>query len=177
MQNAEVSGTEQHGLQGGENAASRSALRQQVGDDLIQVWEHLCEVNKETYFEKSWDRLVSSETGFVEAVAAEQLQTQRGSKLLTLESGRLLKVKFDGFNTLFEQLHKVFRHCSVPDPILRAQLISDTIARVVPPFRAFYEKYRNVQFSKKNMSKYLRYSPEVVDSMLQELFGGVSSKT
>ena len=176
MQAEGVGGAEQHGLLGGEDAASRSALRQQVGDDLVQVWEHLCEVNKETYFEKSWDRLVSSETGFVESVAAEQLQTQRGSKLLTLESGRLLKAKFDGFNALFEQLHKVFRHCSVPDPTLRVQLISEATARVVPPFRAFYEKYRTVQFSKKNMSKYLRYSPEVVDSMLQELFGGVSAQ-
>jgi hypothetical protein len=144
-------------------------LQQFVGDDLLRVWVHSSEVNKETYFAKSWDQLLT----FLDD-PVERLEKQRGSKLLTRESGRVLKAKFEGFNNLLTQLHVVFCQCSVPDQGLRAQLVDEAASKVGPKFSRFYAQFSIVQFSKKNQAKYLRYTPDDVERLLRDAYGGVT---
>jgi exocyst complex protein 7 len=102
------------------------------------------------------------------------LKKNKGSTrgVLTLESGRVLKSKFDGFNTAFDAMHATLAASSVPDPTLRRQLMDYPLRTLLPRYTEFYGKYSQVQFSKKHMDKYLRYTPETLQALLAQEFSG-----
>ena len=89
---------------------------------------------------------------------------------LSLESGRLLKSRFSGFIEDFEKVYVVHRNFTVIDPKLR-QIVCDAIKLVfVSRYRVFFDKYSVLQFSKKNMNDYLKYTPQKLDSLISQLF-------
>jgi exocyst complex protein 7 len=71
--------------------------------------------------------------------------------------------------TAFEESIKVQKTLSVPDYELRMSIIKEVKDFVVPIYTNFYEKYRNVPFTK-NPSKYLKYDPSEVEAALGSLF-------
>ena len=91
-------------------------------------------------------------------------------KALTFESGRVLKGRFDGFNTDFEDFLRLLSVLSVPDTELRDSLRSAIVARVVPPLSEFYGTYASIRFSSKHQEQYVRNSPEVVTTKIEALF-------
>ncbi|KAG6958113.1 hypothetical protein JG687_00009590 [Phytophthora cactorum] len=61
-------------------------------------------------------------------------------------------------------------HCVQPDDAdLEKQLHVDTI---IPAYKAFYDKYSVIQFSRKHASRYLKYTPPAAQNLLRELFSG-----
>ncbi|DAZ98797.1 TPA: hypothetical protein N0F65_000953 [Lagenidium giganteum] len=106
------------------------------------------------------------------AEPTEKLVYQKGGSLLTLESGRILKDKFSRFNALIEDINKTQRHFIVTEPNIRHQLIQAAIEAVVPRYTKFHEKYSVIHFSKKNTSKYVKYTPKAAEQLLKELFLG-----
>ncbi|TMW59496.1 hypothetical protein Poli38472_004565 [Pythium oligandrum] len=102
----------------------------------------------------------------------EKLVYAKGGSLLTLESGRLLKEKFARFNTQIEDIHETQSHFIVSEPHIRHQLIQAAVDAIIPRYTSFYEKYSTVHFSKKNSSKYLKYTPRAAEQLLKELFLG-----
>ncbi|KDO16767.1 hypothetical protein SPRG_17745 [Saprolegnia parasitica CBS 223.65] len=116
----------------------------------------------------------ASYDGFESIVADPKstLQYKSNSAVLTLESGRLLKDKFARFNAALEEVHTHHKAFVVPDAELREKLTTMAAQRIVPGYRAFYDKYAGIQFSKKNMEKYVKYKPDTVQSMLSDLFQG-----
>lgn len=112
-----------------------------------------------------WERLNQHLTD----VDDRQLNYQ-GNNTLSLESGRLLKSRFSGFIEDFEKVYVVHRNFTVIDPKLR-QIVCDAIRQVfVSRYRVFFDKYSGVQFSKKNMNDYLKYTPQKLDSLISQLF-------
>ena len=93
------------------------------------------------------------------------------TKLLTLESGRLLKARFGKFNELLEGVHKTHRFVLVFDERSRKEL-RGRCKEVIGGYMAFFKKYSVFQFSKKNQEEYLRYPPIIADAMIDELFVG-----
>lgn len=57
----------------------------------------------------------------------------------------------------------------MPDVILREGLKRDNAEHLLPKYNAFYEIYSEVQFSK-NPEKYVKYKPQDVAAMLNNLF-------
>lgn len=82
---------------------------------------------------------------------------------------QLIKDKFKGFNSEFEEICQIQKTYAVPDQLLRDQLRKENIDLIVPNYRTFQEKYKAVQFSK-NMEKYVKYTPEEVEKELSTLF-------
>lgn len=82
---------------------------------------------------------------------------------------QLIKDKFKGFNSEFEEICQIQKTYAVPDEVLRDQLRKENIDLIVQNYRAFLEKYTAVQFSK-NMEKYVKYNPEKVERELSTLF-------
>ncbi|CAM9209441.1 unnamed protein product [Choristocarpus tenellus] len=58
------------------------------------------------------------------------------------------------------------------DPDRRDSLREEARRRVLVPYRSLYEKYVDVQFSKKHQGQYLKFSPDAVDRDISELFAG-----
>lgn len=105
------------------------------------------------------------------SVDKAELTYQGGSdKLLSLESGRLIKSRFAGFIEDFEKLYAVHQPLAVVDPKLRTMLQRDVVNAFVPRYTRFFEKYSRYQFSKKNMDEYLKYPPGRIEKMLSALF-------
>lgn len=93
-------------------------------------------------------------------------------KVLSLESGRLIKGRFNGFNEDFERTFELHKQFSIIDSSLRATLVKDVKDVFLSRYKRFYDKYSRIQFSKKNMEQYLKYPPNKVDAMLNSLFAG-----
>jgi len=105
------------------------------------------------------------------SVDKTDLNYQGGSdKLLSLESGRLIKSRFSGFIEDFEKLYAVHQPLAVVNSKLRAMLQRDVMNVFLPRYSRFFEKYSRVQFSKKNMDQYLKYPPARLEAMLAELY-------
>jgi len=83
----------------------------------------------------------------------------------------MLKDKFKGFNTELEELHKVQQNWSIPDPHLRARIRGDNVEIVAPVYAEFYRVHAKMNFTK-NPDKYLKYSPDSLDSKLRSFFDG-----
>lgn len=93
------------------------------------------------------------------------------NKILTLESGRILKARFSGFNDEFEKIYeKMHKGITVIDPKLRKKLGYDIQLVFLPNYIEFFDKYSKYQFSKKNQEEYLRFPPKKIRSMLQNMF-------
>ncbi|TYZ59999.1 hypothetical protein PybrP1_002190 [[Pythium] brassicae (nom. inval.)] len=102
----------------------------------------------------------------------EKLVYARGSDLLTLESGRLLKEKFARFNTQLDDICKTHKSFVVAEPQVRHRIIQAAVDAIIPQYTKFYGKYSLVHFSKKNSSRYLKYTPATAEQALKELFMG-----
>lgn len=81
----------------------------------------------------------------------------------------ILKERFSGFNKELDDIYKTQRGISVPDVQLREGLKRDNSEHIIPQYNAFFELYSDVQFSK-NPEKYVRYRPQDVSAMLNNLF-------
>eukprot|EP00620_Florenciella_sp_RCC1587_P000420 CAMPEP_0182585824 /NCGR_PEP_ID=MMETSP1324-20130603/61206_1 /TAXON_ID=236786 /ORGANISM="Florenciella sp., Strain RCC1587" /LENGTH=135 /DNA_ID=CAMNT_0024802649 /DNA_START=18 /DNA_END=425 /DNA_ORIENTATION=+ len=112
-------------------------------------------------------------TDYMAPIQESELQFKSRKNELTLESGRVLKRRFESFNSEFDELHTAERALSVPDSTLRAELRKTISERLVPPWSEFYYKYVKYQFSKKHMDQYTRLSPAVVEDKLNELLAGL----
>ena len=115
---------------------------------------------------KYWDRLNSHLTD----VDDGQLSYQNNKDVLSLESGRLLKSRFSGFIEDFERVYTVHRNFTVIDPRLRVMLQDDIRGVFLTRYAGFFQKYSRINFSKKNMESYLKYTPQKIDSLLGQLF-------
>ncbi|KAG2760482.1 hypothetical protein PC129_g15026 [Phytophthora cactorum] len=102
----------------------------------------------------------------------ETLQYAKGGNVLTLESGRLLKEKFSKFNDQLEELHKTQKTYVVAEIPIRQHLIRTAVDTIIPAYKAFYDKYSVIQFSRKHASRYLKYTPPAAQNLLRELFSG-----
>jgi len=115
-----------------------------------------------------WEDINSNLT----AVSDSSLEYQKNKNILSLESGRLLKERFKGFNDEFQRMFDSHNELSVIDPNLRTQLQNDVKNVFLTQYEKFFDKYSKLRFSKKNQDDYLKYPPNTVDSMLNTMYGG-----
>ncbi|KAL7490022.1 hypothetical protein ACHAW6_015741 [Cyclotella cf. meneghiniana] len=125
--------------------------------------------NEKTRYLSHWEILNTHLT----AVDDKELNYQNNKDVLSLESGRLLKSRFSGFIEDFERVYLVHRGFTVIDPKLREMLQNDIRNVFLKRYKAFFDKYSRIQFSKKNMETYLKYSPQKIDSLVSQLFAQV----
>lgn len=82
---------------------------------------------------------------------------------------KVLKEKFLGFARECEEIAKLQRSYSVPDPRLREELRRELQRSIVPLYTSFYNKYRGTSFTK-NPAKYIKYTPEQVSALIETFF-------
>ena len=160
---------EQLTLSGGSGFAAADGLVDDEDYKISSSWfredvSNLLEGSKNAYLAQ-WEELNKHLT----AVDQKDLAYQK-DKLLNLESGRLLKSRFSGFNEEFEKTYSVHKELTVIDPKLRVTLLEDVKGVFLNRYKKFYANYSRIQFSKKKMDEYLKYPPQRVESMLGEMY-------
>eukprot|EP00588_Corethron_pennatum_P005476 CAMPEP_0194289944 /NCGR_PEP_ID=MMETSP0169-20130528/40227_1 /TAXON_ID=218684 /ORGANISM="Corethron pennatum, Strain L29A3" /LENGTH=1028 /DNA_ID=CAMNT_0039037377 /DNA_START=110 /DNA_END=3196 /DNA_ORIENTATION=+ len=132
----------------------------------------LMEKEKKAYLASSWHPLLKHLT----TVDKNELSYQNeNSKLLSLETGRLLKARFRGFSDEFEHNIACHRRLQIYNSHLRRRMIADIKQVIMPRYTRFFEKYSKIKFSKKNTEEYLKYPPVRVEYMVDNLFTASSS--
>ncbi|XP_031567122.1 exocyst complex component 7-like [Actinia tenebrosa] len=82
---------------------------------------------------------------------------------------QMIKDKFKGFNTEFDEIYQIQKTYTVPDDQLREEIRKKNFDLIVPLYRSFREKYEGVQFTK-NPEKYVKYSPDEVGKLIKKFF-------
>eukprot|EP00252_Welwitschia_mirabilis_P015641 TRINITY_DN3456_c0_g1_i1.p1 TRINITY_DN3456_c0_g1~~TRINITY_DN3456_c0_g1_i1.p1 ORF type:complete len:654 (-),score=102.39 TRINITY_DN3456_c0_g1_i1:165-2126(-) len=89
-------------------------------------------------------------------------------------SRAVLKERFKNFNALFEEIHRVQSSWIVADDQLRTDLRISIAEMVVTAYRSFYGRFKVFLENGKHPDKYIKYSPEDLESCINDLFEGSS---
>jgi exocyst complex protein 7 len=136
------------------------------GSWFVDKVHKLMESEKSKYL-LHWEALNTHLT----AVASKDLEYQKNdSNVLSHDSGRKIKKRFDDFNVDFERTNALHQKLCVIDPRLRLELQKDVMSVFLPRYRRFYEKYTKIRFSKKHQEQYTKYHPDVIEEMLGNLY-------
>jgi exocyst complex protein 7 len=90
--------------------------------------------------------------------------------VLARDSGKLFKARFHDFNEEFEKLYNLHHGLTVIDPSLRDQLQEEVKDVFLPRYTRFYENYSGIKFSKKKQDEYLKFPPDKIEEMLEDLY-------
>lgn len=77
-----------------------------------------------------------------------------------------IKEKFKRFNEGFEELVSKYKQYRLSDPGLKAMLKSEIVSLVMPMYERFYRRYKD---SFKNPRKHIKYLPDELTSVLNQL--------
>lgn len=80
-----------------------------------------------------------------------------------------IKERFSGFNKEFQELYRLNRTYAVPDVELRTQMREMCKQELLSCYGRFFDHYANQDFSK-SKEKYIKYTPELVSSMIDQFF-------
>ncbi|XP_031496782.1 exocyst complex component EXO70B1-like [Nymphaea colorata] len=83
-----------------------------------------------------------------------------------------LKERFKVFNAMFEEIHKTQSSWVVSDEQLQSELRVSISAVVIPAYRSFLGRFRQYLEGGRQSDKYLKYGPEDLETLIDELFEG-----
>ncbi|KAJ6825730.1 exocyst complex component EXO70B1 [Iris pallida] len=118
------------------------------------------------YLRASWTRALSF------------LKDDGMSGVWSLSIGGVSKVnvkdRFKSFNLAFEEIYKTQTMWKVSDPQLREELRLSMSENIIPAYRSFLGRYGSHLDTVRNAGKYIKYTPEDLESHLSELFEGTT---
>lgn len=115
-----------------------------------------------TNYQQCWNRVMGYITGL-----DSDLQLVSGK--LKDKDKSALKERFSNFNKEMEETSRIQRGYSIPDVELRESIKRDNKEYILPKYRAFYDRYSALPFSK-NPEKYVKYTPEQIAALLDRFF-------
>lgn len=118
--------------------------------NVREIYEHLIQESKAEYI-KSLSPIVNY---------LRDLQETRAKSV---------KDRFTGFNKEFQELYRLNRTYAVPDSELKTQLREACKHEFLPYYQQFLSCYVHQDFSK-NKEKYIKYTPELLSSMIDQFF-------
>ncbi|XP_010556112.1 PREDICTED: exocyst complex component EXO70B1 [Tarenaya hassleriana] len=101
-----------------------------------------------------------------------QCMNQEGIQVNGKISKLVLKERFKCFNVLFDEIHKTQSTWIVSDEQMQSELRVSISAVVIPAYRSFLGRFKQHLDTGKQASKYIKYQPEDIEAMIEELFDG-----
>lgn len=140
-----------------------SELKTLLGDDWIR--KHSGQVRQyATHYQRSaWKKVLS-------CLRDEGIYI--GGSSSTKVSKDALKDRFKSFNAVFEEVYRNHTAWFVPDPQLREELRISIEEKLLPAYRSFMGRFRMHLEGVRHAEKYIKYSPEDLESYVLELFQG-----
>ncbi|XP_024533986.1 exocyst complex component EXO70A1 [Selaginella moellendorffii] len=140
-----------------------SELSSLLGDDWMR--RHSAQVRQHA---KSYER-----SAWVKVLACLKDEGIRsGGSFSTGVSKAVLKERFKSFNSALEEIHRTQSGWCVPDSQLRSELRISVAEKLIQGYRAFLGRYKIYLESERNPQKYIKYTPEELEKMVNDLFGG-----
>ncbi|TXG58150.1 hypothetical protein EZV62_015979 [Acer yangbiense] len=150
----------------------RSEAKDLLGDDWVQIHRRIVQQHANQYKRVSWAKILQCLT-----VPGAAPGSGAGADATSNVSRAVIKEKFKTFNSQFEELHQRQSQWTVPDSELRESLRLAVAEVLLPAFRSFTRRFGQVLYlpmieNGKNPQKYIRYSAEDLERMLNEFFEG-----
>ncbi|KAF8052158.1 hypothetical protein N665_1595s0004 [Sinapis alba] len=101
-----------------------------------------------------------------------QCMNQEGLQVNGKVSKTVLKERFKIFNNMFDEIHKTQSTWIVSDEQMQSELRVSIAALVIPAYRSFFGRYKQHIDSGKHSDKYVKYQPEDIESVIDDLFDG-----
>ncbi|KAJ4826835.1 hypothetical protein Tsubulata_023655 [Turnera subulata] len=150
----------------------RSEAKDLLGDDWVQRHRRIVQQHANQYKRIAWSKIL-------QCLSAQGLTSSGGGSSVPGEGGSgsgasrgLVKERFKIFNLQFEELHQKQSQWTVPDTELRESLRLAVAEVLLPAYRSFIKRFGPLVESGKNPQKYIKYSPEDLEGMLNEFFEG-----
>lgn len=139
-----------------------SEVRRQLSDDWLR--RHMGKVRQShnSYLRGAWHKVL--------ACLRDEGIHSGGSSFSGGVSKTVLKERFKQFNATFEEVVKTQQSWIVSDPQLCADLRISIVEMVLPAYRAFLGRFRNHLELERNSERYLKYSAEDLECILNDLF-------
>ncbi|XLS78423.1 hypothetical protein HN51_062648, partial [Arachis hypogaea] len=139
-----------------------SEIRKVLGDDWIRKRRGQIRQYATGYLRASWTR----------ALACLKDEGIGGSSSLSSASKMALKERFKSFNACFEEIYRIQTAWKVPDDRLREELQLSISEKVIPAYRSFVGRFSSHLVEGRHAGKYIKYTPEDLDTYLLNLFEG-----
>ncbi|KAK7330618.1 hypothetical protein VNO77_24816 [Canavalia gladiata] len=136
-----------------------SDLRKVLGDDWIRKRRGQIRQYATGYLRASWTKALSC------------LKDEGIGGSSSNASKMALKERFKSFNACFEEIYRVQTAWKVPDDQLREELRISISEKVIPAYRSFVGRFRS-QLEGRQVGKYIKYTPEDLETYLLDLFEG-----
>ena len=101
-----------------------------------------------------------------------QCMNQEGIQVNGKVSKPVLKERFKVFNAMFDEIHKTQSTWIVSDEQMQSELRVSIAALVIPAYRSFFGRYKQHIDSGRHTDKYVKYQPEDIESVIDDLFDG-----
>ncbi|XP_022925541.1 exocyst complex component EXO70A1-like [Cucurbita moschata] len=143
----------------------RSEAKDLLGDDWVQIHRRIVQQHANQYKRISWAKILQCLT--VQASGSGGASGDAGGGL----SRAMVRDRFKTFYIQFEELHQRQSQWTVPDSELRESLRLAVAEVLLPAYRSFINRYGQIENGKASQ-RYIRYSPEDLERMLNEFFEG-----
>ncbi|XP_010555667.1 PREDICTED: exocyst complex component EXO70A1-like [Tarenaya hassleriana] len=142
----------------------RSEAKDLLGDDWVQIHRRIVQQHANQYKRVSWAKILQCLT----------VQSSGGSGPVDNSnvSKAFIKDRFKTFNSQFEEVHQRQSQWTVPDSELRESLRLAVAEVLLPAYRSFIKRFGPIIEGSSNPQKYIRFSPEDLERMLNEFFEG-----
>ena len=140
-------------------------LRETLGDDWLTRHRALVERHVDAYVTAAWGKALTAMSpggGAPDPKAGKFSEKQR----------QAVKDRFSVVNATVEEARRTQRRWVVPDASLRERLVARVEAEVVGAYGAFYERYVDSGFSRKNPHKYVVHTPAALADIVRGFFKG-----
>ncbi|CAA0842990.1 exocyst subunit exo70 family protein A2 [Striga hermonthica] len=148
----------------------RSEAKDLLGDDWVQIHRRVVQQHANQYKRIAWSKILQCLTIQGAQSGGSSSFSEIGST--SSVSRAMVKDKFRNFNVLFEEIHQRQSQWTVPDSELRESLRLAVAEVLLPAYRSFIRRFGPMIEGGQNPQKYIRYSPEDLESMLADLFEG-----
>ena len=144
---------------------SGTELEAACGQEVMDGLRRHIETYKKNYEKASWERV--REHIDISRLRSDYF-TEKTENLSTKEK-KPIKTRYAGFNKEFQEQLNAQQLYNVPDPNLRAELIKRNIDVVLPMYRVFVAKFKNIEFTK-DRGKYHKYDEKTLHEKMGQFF-------
>ncbi|ERM95563.1 exocyst complex component EXO70B1 [Amborella trichopoda] len=131
-----------------------------LGDEWMRKRRAKVRQNHTNFMRNSWGKLLNW-------LRADSHATRNVNK-------EWIKERLRGFNGGFEELHRVQRGWAAADEQVREELRISVAEIVVPAYRSFLGRYGVKMEGERHSERYLKYSADGIEGLINELFHGNS---
>ncbi|CAH9129641.1 unnamed protein product [Cuscuta epithymum] len=138
-----------------------SKMHKLMGDDWCRKRSGIVRQYHKSYQRETWGRVL-------------KILCHDGLQVNGKISKPILRERFKNFTIAFDEIHRTQSTWVVTDDQLQSELRISISSVVIPAYRSFLGRFKQYLDNSKQVEKYIKYQPEDIEALVEELFEGTS---